>query len=80
MNSGICHMQEFPTPFPWCSGSSETHPLVDKCVKTWESLWVALTCMLFQAASPRPRIQVSSLSGEPKVPCLVSVHSPVPTL
>ena len=36
--------------------------------------------MLFQAASPRPRMQLSSLSGEPRAPCFVSAHSPVPTL
>lgn len=36
--------------------------------------------MLFQAASPRPRTQFSSLSGEPRAPCFVSAHSPVPTL
>lgn len=36
--------------------------------------------MLFQAASPRPRTQLSSLSGEPRAPCFVSAQSPVPTL
>lgn len=45
-----------------------------------QSRGVALTCMLFQAASPRPRTQLSSLSGEPRAPCFVSAHSPVPTL
>lgn len=39
-----------------------------------------LTCTLFHAASPLSFTQLSSLSGDPRAPCLVSTHSPVPTL
>jgi hypothetical protein len=84
------------TPFPWSWGSSWTsladichswltHGLSPPALSTpgtyGAASWgVALTCMLFHAASPRPRTQLSSLSGEPRAPCFVSAHSPVPTL
>lgn len=62
-----------PGPLPFSPAGHHREP---GC----RSLGVALTCMLFHAASPRPRTQLSSLSREPTAPCFVSTHSPVPTL
>lgn len=46
----------------------------------WWFIRGSVTCTLFHAASPLSFTQFSSLSGDPRAPCLVSTHRPVPTL
>lgn len=68
-----------PGPLP--ASTPHEHCRLMTAQGTWQPVrGTAPTCMLFQAASPRPRMQLSSLSGEPRAPCFVSAHSPVPTL